>query len=72
MAAVCDAMGLSALVRNVVGLMASKRRLFALPEMIRVYQALMADLRGEMSADVTAARPMSDWRTPITQFVFEL
>ena len=51
MAAVCDAMGLSPLVRNVVGLMATKRRLFALPEMIAGYQALMADLRGEMSAD---------------------
>ena len=60
MAAVCDAMSLSPLVRNVVGLMATKRRLFAMPEMIAGYQALMADLRGEMSADVTSARPMSD------------
>lgn len=60
MAAVCEAMGLSPLVRNVVGLMATKRRLFALPRMIRGFQALMADLRGEMTADVTAARPLSD------------
>lgn len=60
MAGVCDAMGLSPMVKNVVGLMASKRRLFALPETIRGYKALMADLRGEMSADVTSARPLSD------------
>lgn len=60
MGAVCEKMGLSEMVQNLVGLMATKRRLFALPEMIRGYQALMADLRGEMSADVTAARPLSD------------
>jgi len=63
MAAICAAMGVSALVANVIGLMATKRRLFALPEMIAGYQALMADLRGEVSADVTAARPMSDTQT---------
>ena len=60
MAAVADKMGLSSTVKNVIGLMASKRRLFALPQMIAGYQALMADLRGEMSADVTAARELSD------------
>ena len=60
MAAICDALALSPMVKNVVGLMASKRRLFALPEMIQGYQALMADLRGEMSADVTAARTLSE------------
>ena len=63
MAAVSDAMGVSALVKNVVGLMATKRRLFALPEMIKGFQALMADHRGEVTADVTAARPMSDAQT---------
>ena len=60
MGAITEKMGLSPMVRNVVGLMATKRRLFALPEMIAAFQALMADLRGEMSADVTAARPLSD------------
>ena len=60
MAAVCDKMGVSALVKNVVGLMAAKRRLFALPEMIAGFKALMANHRGELTADVTAARPMSD------------
>lgn len=63
MAAISEAMKLSDLVRNVVGLMATKRRLFALPEMIRGFQALMSEHRGEVTADVTAARPMSDAQT---------
>ena len=62
-AAVSDKMGLSTTVKSVLGLMAAKRRLFALPEMISGYQALMSDLRGEMSADVTAARELSDKQT---------
>lgn len=59
-AAVADRMGLSALVKNVLGLMATKRRLFAVPQLIRVFKALMADHRGEITAEVTAARALSD------------
>ena len=60
MAAVADAMGLSPLVKNVVGLMASKRRLFVLDEVIEIFAKLMAEHRGEVTADVTAARKLSD------------
>ena len=60
MGAVGDRMGLSQLVRNVVGLMASKRRLFALPQMIAMFKALLAQHRGEVTADVTSAHPLSD------------
>jgi F-type H+-transporting ATPase subunit delta len=59
MASVGEAMGLSALVRNVIGLMASKRRLFVLDEVISIFAQLMADHRGEVTADVTAARALS-------------
>ena len=59
-AAVAAAMNLSDLTRNVVGLMASKRRLFALPHLIAMFRTMLADHRGEMTADVTAARPLSD------------
>jgi len=59
MASVVEVMGLSALVKNVIGLMASKRRLYALPEVIKIFAALMAEHRGEMTADVTAARALS-------------
>ncbi|MEM1300472.1 MAG: F0F1 ATP synthase subunit delta [Pseudomonadota bacterium] len=58
--AVGTKMGLSPLVQNVLGLMASKRRLFAVPELITVFKALMADHRGEVTADVTAAHALSD------------
>jgi F-type H+-transporting ATPase subunit delta len=60
MAAIADKMGLSPLIKNVIGLMATKRRLFAVPELIEVFQSLMADHRGEVTADVTAAHPLSD------------
>lgn len=58
--ALCDAMGLRPLVRNIVGVMAHKRRLFVLPAMIAAYRQLMAEHRGEVTADVTAARLLSD------------
>lgn len=60
MAAVADRMGLGPLVRNVVALMASKRRLFALPQTIAQFRALLAEHRGEVTADVTAAHELSD------------
>jgi F-type H+-transporting ATPase subunit delta len=60
MDAVAERMGLSPLVRNVVGLMASKRRLFALPQMIAQFRALLAQHRGEVTAEVTSAHPLSD------------
>ena len=59
-AAIGDKMGLSALVKNVLGLMASKRRLFAVPQLITVFEALMAEHRGEVTAEVTSARGLSD------------
>ncbi len=60
MASVTEAMGLSALVANVVGLMATKRRLFVLGDVIDIFAKLMAEHRGEVTADVTAARTLSD------------
>ena len=59
MAAIGAKMDLSPLIQNVLGLMASKRRLFVVPELISVYKALMADHRGEVTADVTAAHALS-------------
>jgi F-type H+-transporting ATPase subunit delta len=60
MASVVEAMGLSALVGNLVGLMATKRRLFVLGDVIDIFAKLMAEHRGEVTAEVTAARAMSD------------
>ena len=58
--AVAEAMGLSDLVRKTVGLMASKRRLFVLRDMIAIFLKLMAEHRGEVTAEVTAARKLGD------------
>lgn len=60
MARVAEAMGLGTMTRNVLGLMAQNRRLFALPAMIRDFRAMLAQHRGEVTADVTAARPLSE------------
>jgi F-type H+-transporting ATPase subunit delta len=60
MASVAGAMDLSALVRNVVGLMAGKGRLFMLGDVIGIFAQLMAEHRGEVTADVTAARALGD------------
>ncbi|MEO0388186.1 MAG: F0F1 ATP synthase subunit delta [Pseudomonadota bacterium] len=59
-AALSDAMGLGALTKNTLGLMAGKRRLFAVPKMIDMIMALIARDRGEVTAEVIAARPLTD------------
>ena len=46
-------------VANTVALMASKRRLFVLPDLIAAVKALAAEARGEISADVTAATALT-------------
>jgi F-type H+-transporting ATPase subunit delta len=48
------------LVANFVKLVASNRRLFALPGMLKTFRALAAASRGEAAADVTSATPLSD------------
>lgn len=45
---------------NTLGLMAQNRRLFVLPAMIEQIGALIADERGEVSADVVTATPLTD------------
>ncbi|HUF87808.1 MAG TPA: F0F1 ATP synthase subunit delta [Thermohalobaculum sp.] len=60
MEAVADAMGLAELVGKTVGLLAAKGRLFMLGDVIGVFARLMAEHRGEVTAEVTAARKMSD------------
>lgn len=52
--------GASGIVPNFVKLAARNRRLFALRDMIRSYRALLATHRGEATADVVSAEPLSD------------
>ena len=60
MATVADKMGLGALTANTIGLMAAKRRLFALPHTVRAVKALIAADRGEVTAEVRAARSLTE------------
>jgi F-type H+-transporting ATPase subunit delta len=55
-----ERMGLGREVTNTLGLMAQNRRLFVLPDLIAQVRALIADHRGEVTAEVTAARPLSE------------
>lgn len=58
--AVVRAADLGELTRRFVGLVANNRRLFALPAIIKAFHKLLADKRGEMTAEVTAAHPLTD------------
>jgi len=58
-AALGNAAGLSHLTRNFLGLLARNRRLFALPEMIEAFLADLAARRGEVTAHVVSAEPLS-------------
>lgn len=51
------------LTRRFILLLASKRRLFALADIIRAYNGFVAKQKGEVSAQVTSARPLSDNET---------
>jgi F-type H+-transporting ATPase subunit delta len=50
----------SDLTRKFVLLLAQKRRLFALADVIRAFEVQLAKHRGEVAADVTSARPLKD------------
>jgi F-type H+-transporting ATPase subunit delta len=63
MAAVLEKAGTSDLVRKFVGLVAENRRLFALTDMIEAFLADLARRRGEVTANVTSALPLSDAQT---------
>ncbi len=58
--AVMERAGIGDLTRRFVNTVARNRRLFALPGMIAVYGALLAERRGEVTAEVTSAQPLGD------------
>jgi F-type H+-transporting ATPase subunit delta len=59
MAAVAAKLGLSTLTSNTIALMASKRRLFVLPQMVADLRARIANEKGEVTADVTSATKLT-------------
>ena len=59
-AALSQRMGFSPVLANTLQLMARNRRLFVLPQLVRQLQALIAEERGEVTADVTSAVALTD------------
>lgn len=58
--AIAEQAAVSQLTRNFLGLLAQNRRLFALLEMIGSFLARLAARRGEVTAQVVAAQPLSE------------
>lgn len=58
MAAVLARLNVSQTTKNFIGLLAQKRRLFALAGIIKDFDTLLANHRGEMSAEVTSAQTL--------------
>lgn len=52
-------MGLSPAITGVLGVMGEKRRLFVLPQFITALRTAIAESKGEVTADVTAAKAMT-------------
>jgi len=61
--AVLEKAGAGPLARKLVLLLAQKRRLFALSDVIRAFEHLLARQRGEIAAQVTSARALSQAET---------
>ena len=57
--AIAAKMGLTPIMSNTLALMASNRRLFVLPQLIAALRALIADEKGEMTADVVSAKALT-------------
>jgi F-type H+-transporting ATPase subunit delta len=60
MAALVDNARLSKLTADFVAVVARNRRLFAVPAMIEAYLNKLAERRGEVTAEITAAQPLSE------------
>ncbi|MBB3984271.1 F-type H+-transporting ATPase subunit delta [Sagittula marina] len=57
---IADAMGLIDALKGALGVMASKRRLFVVPALVRRLREMIAAEKGEVTAEVTSAQPLTD------------
>ncbi|RYH03817.1 F0F1 ATP synthase subunit delta [Salipiger sp. IMCC34102] len=60
MNALAQKMGLSATMGNTLRLLADKRRLFVLPSLLAQLKEMSADARGEVTAEVTSAKALTE------------
>ena len=59
MSGVATKMGLEAVLQNGLALMADKRRLFVLPQLIAKLRDMIAEDKGEVTADVSSAKALT-------------
>ena len=57
--AIADRMGLSPVLGNTLRIMARNNRLFALPQLVQALKSLVAEARGEVTAEVVSAAPLT-------------
>lgn len=60
LSAILDRAGIKGLAGNFLRVITKNRRLFAVRDMVRAYRALVAQSRGEVTAQVTVAEPLSE------------
>lgn len=58
-AAIAKKMSLSDTMTNTLALMADKRRLFVVPQMLSALRAMLAEEKGEVTADVASAKALT-------------
>ena len=58
--AILERVGIGTEVRNLVGVLINNRRLAALPQVAQAFGALLAERRGQQTAVVTSAHPLTD------------
>ena len=58
MEAILTRLNVNPLTKNFIGLLAQKRRLFALSGIVSAFEALVARQKGEMTAEVTSAQAL--------------
>ncbi len=57
--ALAEATSMSPVLRGTLGIMAQNRRLFAVPQLIAVLRRMIADAKGEVTAEVTSATELT-------------
>jgi len=60
LAALAERAGFGELTTKFLGLVAEHRRLFALPEVIEAYRAMLAEHKGEVAAELVSAVPLQE------------
>ena len=58
--AILDRAGIGGEVRNLVGVLIANRRLAALPDVIAAFGGLLAEQRGQQTAEVITAHPLTE------------